>query len=302
MTDREELRPLLFSIAYRMLGSVAEAEDVVQEAFLRAQRAEADGVEIESPRAYLSTVVTRLAIDELRTARARREQYVGPWLPEPLVADPAPGPAQEAELADSLSLAFLVVLETLSPLERAVFVLREVFDYGYAEIAEVVGRSEESCRQLALRARRHVDDRRPRYDVSPGEREEVAARFFAAFESGDAEALVAVLAPDVVFTGDGGGKTVSVPKPVVGRARVSRMLAGFARTGVRAHGTLEPAVVNGGPGAIARDAEGRVAIVLALDVAGGVVQEIRSIVNPEKLRHLGETADLRTLLRDAHRN
>jgi RNA polymerase sigma-70 factor, ECF subfamily len=295
-TERDELRPLLFSIAYRMLGSVAEAEDVVQDAFLREQRARAEGVEIESRRAWLTTVVSRLAVDQLRSARHRREQYVGPWLPEPLLIDPEPGPAQAAELADSLSLAFLVMLETLSPLERAVFVLREVFDYGYAEIGEILGRSEESCRQLATRARRHVEERRPRYEVSQREREEVAARFFAAFERGDTEDLLAVLAPDVVLTGDGGGKAPALPKPLYGAARVAKALAGYGRKASELHASLERVTVNGQPGAILRDAEGRIATVIALQVAEGAVQGIGSVVNPEKLRHIGETADVRALL------
>ncbi|HET7567555.1 MAG TPA: RNA polymerase sigma-70 factor [Gaiellaceae bacterium] len=297
MSERDDLRPLLFSIAYRMLGSVAEAEDVVQEALLREQRARAEGVEIESRRAWLTSVATRLAVDQLRSARRRREQYVGPWLPEPLLVDPSPGPAQAAELADSLSLAFLVLLETLSPLERAVFVLREVFDYGYAEIGEILGRSEESCRQLATRARRHVEERKPRYEVSRTERNEVAARFFAAFERGDAAELVAVLAPDVVVTGDGGGRAPALPQPLFGRDRAVKALLGFSRQGRRVRATLEPVLVNGQPGAVARDAEGRVAAVLALEIADGLVQGVKSVVNPEKLAHLGEPADLRALLR-----
>jgi RNA polymerase sigma-70 factor, ECF subfamily len=297
VSEREELRPLLFSLAYRMLGSVAEAEDVVQESFLRLERARVEGVEVESPKAYLTTVATRIAIDQLRSARRRREQYVGPWLPEPLLVDPDPGPAEAAELADSLSLAFLVVLETLSPLERAVFVLREVFDYGYAEIGEALGRSEESCRQLAARARRHMDERRPRYEVSREEREALAARFFAAFEHGDADELVAVLAPDVVLTGDGGGKAPALPQPLFGRERVVKALVGFARHGTRVHAALAAVAVNGQPGAIVSDADGRVVAAIALEISDGAVVGVKSVVNPEKLRHLGEPADLRALLR-----
>jgi RNA polymerase sigma-70 factor (ECF subfamily) len=292
----DELRGLLFSLVYRMLGSVSDAEEVVQEAFLREQRARAEGVEIESRRAWLTTVATRLAIDELRSARAQREQYVGPWLPEPLLVDPAPGPAQTAELADSLSFALLVVLETLSPLERAVFVLREAFDYPFAEIARILGRTEESCRQLAVRARRHVDERRPRFEISRREHDEVAARFFDAFEQADAEELVAVLAPDVVLTGDGGGKATALPAPLHGRDRVSKALAGFARQGRELGAGLERAVVNGQPGAIGRAGDGRIVSVFVVDVAEGAVQAVRSIVNPEKLAHLGETANLRELL------
>lgn len=297
MTEDDELRRLLFSVVYRMLGTVSEAEDVVQEALLREQRARAEGVEIESRRAWLTTVTTRIALDQLRSARVQREQYVGPWLPEPLLVDPAPGPAQTAELADSLSLAFLVLLETLSPLERAVFVLREVFDYPFAEIARIVGRSEASCRQLAVRARRHVDARRHRFDVSREESESVAERFFSAFENGNAEELVAVLAPDVVLTADGGGRTTALPAPLHGRDRVAKALTGFGRQGRRLDAHLERVVVNGQPGGLARSADGRIVSVFVVDVADGQVQAVRSVVNPDKLGHLGETANLRDLLR-----
>ena len=201
----EELRPLLFSIAYGMLGSVGEAEDVVQEAFLRFHRVIAEGERVESPKAYLSAVTTRLGIDHLRSARVRREHYVGEWLPEPLVTDPAPGPAEHAATADSLSMAFLVLLETLSPVERAVFLLREVFDYGYDEIARIVGKGEANCWQLYVRARRHIDEGKPRFDASREQREELARRFFAAAEQGDVDALEQMLADDVVVFGDGGG-------------------------------------------------------------------------------------------------
>src|SRR5437870_6164151 len=215
-----ELRPLLFSIAYRMLGSVSEAEDVIQEAFLRYHRAgkEAD---IESPKSYLSAVTTRLSIDHLRSARARREAYVGPWLPEPLLTEQAQDPAEHAETADSLSLAFLVLLETLTPLQRAVFLLREVFDYGYGEIAAILGKSEDNCRQLAVRARRHVEARKPRFEASRRRREELARRFFAAAEQGDTEGLVGLLAADAVAYGDGGGRALAFPHPVHGRERVA---------------------------------------------------------------------------------
>lgn len=298
MNRSDDLRALLFSLAYRMLGSVSEAEDVVQETFLREQRALAEGVEIESRRAWLTTVATRLAVDQLRSARVQRQEYVGPWLPEPLLVDPAPGPAQAAELADSLSLGLLVVLETLSPLERAVFVLREAFEYTFPEIAEILGRSEESCRQLAVRARRHVDEGRPRYEVSRRERNEIAERFFAAFERGDATELVTVLAPDVVLTGDGGGKATALPEPLHGRERVTKALVGFARQGRRLHARLERAIVNGQPGAVGRTPDGRIVVVLVVDVAEGSVQAVRSVVNPEKLAHLGETANLRDLLHE----
>ena len=201
MTEEEfdELRPSAFAIAYRMLGSVSEAEDVVQEGFLRLHRAREGGERIESPRAYLSTVVSRLSLDQLRSARVRRETYVGEWLPEPLVASADDDPARKAEMADSLSLAFLVLLESLSPEQRAAFLLREVFDEPYDRIAEIVGTSEQNARQLATRARRHVEERRPRFEASREQREELATRFFAAAEEGDLEGLEELLAHDVVL-------------------------------------------------------------------------------------------------------
>jgi len=223
----EELRPLLFSIAYRMLGSVGDAEDVVQEAFLRAERAEADGTRIESRKAYLTTVTTRLAIDELKSARARRETYVGPWLPEPLLTSTEPDAAEHAEMADSLSISFLVLLETLSPVERAVFLLREVFDYGYDEIAEVVGKSEANCRQILVRARKRIDEGRPRFEADRRRQEQLARRFLEAFEEGDVDGFVELLADDVVFVGDGGGKGRGISRPVYGQRSVIRLLSSF---------------------------------------------------------------------------
>jgi RNA polymerase sigma-70 factor, ECF subfamily len=293
-----ELRPLLFSIAYRMVGSVSEAEDLVQEAFLRLHRALADGAEIASPKAYLSAVTTRLAIDHLRSARVRRERYVGAWLPEPLVTGAEADPASHAETADSLSLAFLVLLERLSPLQRAVFLLHEVFGYGYAEIAGLVGRSEDNCRQIAARARRHVEAGRPRFESSRRQREELARRFFAAVEQGDTEGLVGLLADDVVMYGDGGGKAPALATPVHGATRVARFLVGLARRGAAAGIRIRPAEVNGHPGLLAIDPDGRLLGVLALDIADGGVQTVRSMVNPDKLRHLGPVGDLSALLAD----
>jgi RNA polymerase sigma-70 factor (TIGR02957 family) len=294
----EELRPRAFAIAYRMLGSVGEAEDVVQEAFLRLHRAERDGERIESPRAYLSTVVTRLAIDQLRSARARREAYVGEWLPEPLLVDPEADPARQAEMADSLSLAFLVLLESLSPEQRAVFLLREVFDYPYDRIAEIVGKSEANVRQLALRARRHVDERRVRFDASREQREQLADRFFAAAQEGDMPALEALLAEDVELHGDGGGKVPALARALFGRSRVARTLRNWARTAGRMGGVeMRRVDVNGQPGAMMLDREGRVFSVMALDIAEGQIQGIRSVVNPDKLQHLGEVADMGALMR-----
>ena len=294
----EQLRPLAFSIAYRMLGSVAGAEDVVQEAFLRYQRALEHGAEIESEKAYVSAVTTRLAIDELRSARARRERYVGEWLPEPLLTDGlAPDGARLAEQADSLSMAFLLVLERLTPVERAVFLLHDVFDYGYDEVARVVERSEDNCRQIAARARRHVEERRPRFEASRRKRDELAARFFEAVGEGDMGGLVALLADDVVVYGDGGGKVPSWREPIVGRDRVARLLAGVARQARELGVTMLPTEINGQPGAMFFDPDGRLTNVFSLDVAGGAVQTIRSVINPDKLRHLGPVADVRALLR-----
>jgi RNA polymerase sigma-70 factor (ECF subfamily) len=296
----ESLRPELFSLAYRMLGSVREAEDVVQEAFLRHRRALERGVEIDSQKAYLSAVVTRLSIDELRSARARREVYVGQWLPEPLLTDgdSAVDPAVHAERADSLSLAFLALLERLTPVERAVFLLHDVFGYEYAEIAETVGKSEDNCRQLATRARRHVEAERPRFEASRQERDRLAGRFFAAVTDGDVDALVELLAADVVVYGDGGGKGPSWQRPIVGCDRVGRLFAGIGRQLADYDVALQPREVNGQPGATVVDREGRIVNVFSLDVVDGVVQTIRSVINPDKLRHLGPLADVRGLLRE----
>jgi RNA polymerase sigma-70 factor (ECF subfamily) len=294
----EELRPRAFAIAYRMLGSVSEAEDVVQEAYLRLHRAEREGERIESPRAYLSTVVTRLAIDQLRSARARRETYVGEWLPEPVLADPEADPARQAEVADTLSLAFLVLLESLSPEQRAVFLLREVFDYPYDRIAEIVGKSEANVRQLAVRARRHVEEGRTRFDASREQREQLADRFFAAAQEGDLPSLEALLAEDVELHGDGGGKVPALARALSGRSRVARTLRNWVRAGARMVGVeMRRVDVNGQPGAMLLDGEGRVFGVMALDIAEGQVQGIRSIVNPDKLGHLGEVANMTALLR-----
>jgi RNA polymerase sigma-70 factor, ECF subfamily len=289
--DYAELRPLLFSIAYRMTGSVADSEDIVQEALLRRHRI-GDEREIESDRAYLSTTTARLAIDHLRSARVRREAYVGPWMPEPIVEGREPDPAEHAETADSLSLAFLVVLETLTPVERAVFLLREVFDYDYDEIARIVGKSEANCRQVAVRARAHVNDRTPRFEASREHREELADRFFAAAEQGEVAALERMLAADAVLYSDSGGKVRGAAlNPVHGRDRVTRLLEYFFRA-LRDHDMrLERAEVNGQPGALVRDPHGRLFNVFALDIAGdGSIQTVRSLSNPDKLAHLGRLA------------
>jgi RNA polymerase sigma-70 factor (TIGR02957 family) len=293
-----ELRPASFAIAYRMLGSVAEAEDVVQEALLRVHRALKGGERIESPRAFVATVTTRLAIDQLRSARARRERYVGEWLPEPIVTDGADDPARQAEMADSLSLAMLVLLESLSPEQRAVLLLRDVFDYGYDEIAGIVGKSEANVRQLASRARSHVEEGRPRFQTSREQREALAARFFAAVQEGDVAGLEALLAHDVVLTGDGGGKVPALARQLRGRSRVARALLNWIRVGSRIPGaTLRPVEVNGTPGALLLDGESRLVGVWALEFAGGEIVALNSIVNPDKLGHLGPVADTRALLR-----
>jgi len=294
----EDLRPLLFSIAYRMVGSVSEAEDIVQEAFLRIYRAEVEGTPIESPKAYLSAVTTRLSIDHLRSARVRREQYVGEWLPEPLLTDEtAPDAAAHAETADSLSMAFLVLLESLTPVERAVFLLREVFDYDYTEIAGIVERSEDNCRQLYVRARRHIDERQPRFDASRRHRDELVERFFAAAERGDLAALEEMLAADVVVYGDGGGKAPSWPQPIVGRDRVAKLIAGTLRQVRELGASYRPVHINGQPGIVFVDDEDRIGAVMSIDVADGLVQTIRGITNPDKLQHLGQVVDARELLR-----
>jgi RNA polymerase sigma-70 factor, ECF subfamily len=290
----EELRPLMLSIAYRMVGSFSEAEDIVQEAFVRLHEAG----EVEAPKAWLSTVVTRLAIDHLRSARVRREQYPGTWLPEPVLADPAPDAAIRAE---DLSVAVLVLLESLTPVERAVFVLREAFDYGYDEIAEIVGKSPANVRQLAVRARRHVDERRPRFEPSREQREELARRFIAALWEGETEPLVEMLAEDAAFYGDGGGKAPAIGRPVHGAEAIARMLVGFRRVAGRRGDSIRRAEVNGQPGLLGFDAEGRLIAAMSMEVSDGVVHAIRSVVNPDKLAHISRTI-LPSLPPDANRS
>ena len=294
----EELRPLLFSLSYRLLGSVAEAEDAVQEAWLRY---ETTPTRPGSPKAFLSAVVTRISIDVLRSARIRREQYVGEWLPEPLLTDPYDDPARSAELADSVSMAALLLLERLSPLERAVFVLREVFAYDFADVAAAVGRSEAACRQLLVRARHHIDSGRPRFEADRHARDVLAARFFDAFRDGDVEELRNVLAADVQLVGDAGGKAPALSRAVVGADKVARLLAAIFARLARVGATLEQCEVNGQPGAILRDREGRVAFTFALDLLGGQIQTVRSVGNPDKLRHLGPVADAWALHREVVR-
>jgi RNA polymerase sigma-70 factor, ECF subfamily len=295
----EELRPLLRAIAYRILGSVAEAEDAVQETWLRY---ESTPTRPNSVKAYLSAVVTRISIDVLRSARVRRETYVGPWFPEPLPTDPHTDPyadpERSAELADSVSMAALLLLERLTPLERAVFVLREVFGFGFGEIAAAVGRSEAACRQLAVRARRHMDEGRPRFEADRREREQLAARFFDALLDGDIDGLREVLAADVQLLGDGGGKAPALARSVFGADNVARVLASIMPLLDRVDARLEPHELNGQPGAILRDRDGKVVSTFTLDVLGGRIQAIRSVVNPDKLGHLGSVADAWALHRE----
>jgi RNA polymerase sigma-70 factor (ECF subfamily) len=282
-----ELRPLLFSIAYRMLGSATEAEDIVQEAYLRFHRESTQGTEIASPKAYLSAVTTRLCIDQLRSARSRRETYVGTWLPEPLLTDEEVDVARAAETADSLSMGFLVLLESLTPVERAVFLLREVFEYDYDEIAAVVGKTEDNCRQIAVRARRQVQAGRPRFEASRERREELARRFFEAVGEGDVNGLVDLLAADVVAYADGGGKAFAFPKPVHGRDKVARLLRAGAGRGERLEvERMLRAEINGQPGAVFFDIRGELVVAVSLDIADGRVQTLHAVSNPDKLAHL----------------
>ncbi len=279
------MRELLFSIAYRMLGSVAEAEDVVQEAYLRRQSADS----VENERAWLTTVTTRLAIDVLRSARVRREAYEGSWLPEPLVEAEAPAAVESEE---SVSLAMLVLLERLSPVERAVFVLRESFDLGFDQIATIVDKSEANCRQILARARRRIDDDRPRFDADPRERRALAARFLAAAREGDLEGLVALLAPDAALIGDGGGIARAIPRPMVGAGAVARAIVAFYGQIGELGVTLEPTWVNGQPGFRTIAPDGLLVNVVGFDVLDGRVAAIRAVLNPHKLAHLGEISDL----------
>ncbi len=289
----EELRPKAFGVAYRLLGSVSEAEDVVQEAFLRLYRAFEEGEQIESPEAYLVTVTTRLGIDELRSARARREVYVGEWLPEPILTTEDDDPARHAEIAESLSVGLLVVLETLSPEQRAVFLLREVFDYPYERIAEILGKSVDATRKLASRAREHVGEREPRFETSREQRERLVHRFVDAFEQGNLGALEGLLAADAALRGDGGGKVPALARTIRGRLTVARQLRTFSRlaerVGIVAFREVE---VNGEPGLVTLDAEGKLVNVMAIEIRAGQILSVNSIVNPDKLRHLGPISDL----------
>jgi RNA polymerase sigma-70 factor (ECF subfamily) len=293
----EQLRPLLFSISYRILGSVSEAEDAVQETWLRF---ESSLTEPTSTKAFLSAVVTRISIDVLRSARMRREEYVGPWFPEPLLTDPYEDPARSAELADSVSTAALLLLERLSPLERAAFVLRDVFGFSFSEIASAVGRSEASCRQLAVRARRHMDAGRPRFEADRKERDELARRFLDAFKDGEVEGVRELLAADVQMVGDSGGKAPQWGSGIFGLDNVVRVLAAMVTPFTRIGVVMQQHEVNGRPGAVFRDRDGDIVCTWALDVREGRVQSIHAVLNPDKLRHLGPVADGWSIYREAY--
>jgi len=295
------LRPLLFSIAYQMTGSVVDAEDIVSESYVRLHRALAEKRQIRNLKQYLTTAVTRLSIDHLRATHVRRESYVGPWLPEPLVDASTVVDFERIELADTLSMAFLVLLESLSPAERAVFLLREVFEFEYSEIAGIIEKSEANCRQLLRRAKHRVELGKPRFDVDAADRDELAARFFAAIQAGDLEPLVTMLAEDVVVYGDGGGNGPSLPKPIFGRQKALGLLAGLAQTVTAMDLRIDRRPVNGQPGALVRTSDGELVNVLAIDVTGNLVQTVRSVINPEKLQHLAPLADVAALGRTARR-
>jgi RNA polymerase sigma-70 factor (ECF subfamily) len=276
----EQQRPLLFSIAYRMLGSVMEAEDAVQESYLRYMATDADA--IQSPKAFLSTVVTRLCLDQLKSARVKREEYFGPWLPEPLLT--ADAPDELLARHESISMAFLLLLETLSPVERAVFLLREVFDYAYETIAQIVGKREANCRQLHSRAKKHIHSGRPRFTPSPQEQQQLVGKLFTAMQLGDNDAFAALLAEDVELRSDGGGKAAAAIHPLQGRETVMRFLLGiYSRRPPNT--TAELAEVNGAPALVVR-VDGKIENVMSFEIGGAGICAIRIVRNPEKLRHL----------------
>jgi RNA polymerase sigma-70 factor (ECF subfamily) len=293
MTDAyEELQPLMFSIAYRMLGSATDAEDIVQEAFLRFHKETTGGAEVDSAKGYLSAVTTRLSIDHLRSARVRRERYVGTWLPEPLLTDEEDDVARHAETADSLSMGFLVLLESLTPVERAVFLLHDVFAYDFGEISQIVGKTEGNCRQISVRARRRINEGKPRFEASRAQKEELARRFFEAARDGDLQGLVSMLAGDAVVYGDGGGKAPAISHPVHGRENVAQLLMN-ARTGGQRRGVVGMRLVeiNGQPGAVFLDRDKQAIVAVALDIADGLVQTVRAVANPDKLQHLRRSSE-----------
>jgi RNA polymerase sigma-70 factor (ECF subfamily) len=282
--ELEAVRDRGFAVAYRMLGTVSEAEDVVQDALLRMARTDEP---IEQPAAWITTVATRLAIDVLRSARVQRETYIGPWLPEPLVEDAHTAPEARAELADSVSQAFLVLLERLTPVERAAFVLREVFGYDYPELAAVLNRTEVSCRQLVTRAKKHVEAEAPRFDTDPERRDRLFDSFVAAAEDGDLEELEQLLAEDAVFYSDGGGRISAARRPLYGAARIARVFASITRKSRQAGPFEDRRVrVNGQPGRIRRTSDRGIWDLVSVDVVDGRIQTVRVTRNPDKLTHL----------------
>ena len=274
-------RPLLFSIAYRMLGSVMDAEDMVQEAFLRWRNVRGD--DVRSPKSYLSTVITRLCIDQLRSAKTQREQYIGPWLPEPLISEQTSDIDEHLALSDSLSMAFLVMLERLSPLERAVFLLREVFDYPYPEIAAIVDKSEANCRQMVHRAREHISAGDRRFEITKEQLDELSARFLAATANGDMDALIDLLSEDVTVWSDGGGKVPAEMNPIHGPDRVARFFIGLAKK-MPPSTQMRTALVNGRPGFITW-IDGLIYMVAEVSFRDGKIEGVRVVRNPDKLRH-----------------
>ena len=281
-------RPLLFSIAYRMTGSVSDAEDLVQDAFVRWH--EAPDTDVRAPRAYLATIVTRLAINHLQSARSRRETYVGPWLPEPLVTEYAPDASEPVELAESLSMAFLLMLERLSPAERAVLLLHDVFDFDYSEIATIVDKSEANCRQLLTRAKKHIGEPRARFDADPAQADRLLTRFIETVQAGDIDGLVGVLAEDITLWADGGGKVPGAAlQPVHGAESVARFVAQRARGGKERGGNVRPTRINGQPGLIVY-VNGSPQAVLILGVRDGRIHDIYAIANPDKLSAVSQPA------------
>jgi RNA polymerase sigma-70 factor (ECF subfamily) len=275
----DEYRPLLFAIAYRMLGSVMDAEDIVQEAYLQWRRR--GDIAVASPKAFLSTIVTRQSSNHLHAAHTQRETYPGPWLPEPILSEEQPDMADTTVLHESLSMAFLVLLESLTPVERAIFLLHDVFAYDFHEIAEITGKGEANCRQIARRARQQIQERRPRFDPDPVHRDQLARQFITACTDGDLSGLLATLASDVTLWTDGGGKRIAALRPVVGADQVAAFILGIMR---KLPGTSERTLVNGQPGITIMTERG--VSVLTLDIADGQIQAIRVVSNPDKLRAL----------------
>lgn len=282
MDTFEEHRPYLFSIAYRMVGSVSDAEDMVQETYLRFRQV--DEAQVESPKSYLSTIVTRLCLDYLKSAQVQREQYLGPWLPEPLLITSDNEPARTTEMLDSISVAFLVLLEKLTAHERAVFLLREVFSYDYDEIAAIIGKEAATCRQYFSRAKKHLTDNRPRFEIQTAAHTEIMTRFLASCQTGDLAGLEQLLAEEVVCVSDGGGKAPAATSPIIGRNQVARFWIEVAKQfppGFRA----ELALINGQQGFIGR-VNGEIVSTMVLDIQAGHIQQIWVVRNPDKLAHL----------------